>query len=110
MRIRQHVIPATLLAVILASTSAIAVAAGPASAFKGHELAKEAKVSIAKASELALTARKGAITDEELEHESGGSGLRYTFDIKQGKVMYEVGVDAVTGEILENQTEGADGD
>jgi hypothetical protein len=33
-------------------------------------------------------------TDEELEKEKGGSGLRYSFDIKSGRVVYEVGVDA----------------
>jgi hypothetical protein len=33
----------------------------------------------------------GAITDEELEKEKGGSSLRYSFDIRSGKVTYEVG-------------------
>jgi uncharacterized membrane protein YkoI len=47
------------------------------------------------------------ITDEELEREKGGSGLRYSFDIKSNKVIYEVGVDARTGKVLENVREGA---
>jgi len=107
MLMHQHVCPAALLATVLALLSTAALAAGRSATFKGHELAKEAKVSIAKAREIALTARRGAITDEELEHEAGGSGLRYTFDIRKGKVTYEVGVDAASGEILENQQEGS---
>ena len=43
---------------------------------------------------IALQARAGAITDEELEREKGGSGLRYPFDIKSAGTVYEVGVDA----------------
>jgi uncharacterized membrane protein YkoI len=53
-----------------------------------------------------LKARPGTITDEELEREKGGSGLRYSFDVKNGKVTYEVGVDAQTGRVLENSKEG----
>jgi uncharacterized membrane protein YkoI len=52
-----------------------------------------------------LKARHGAITDEELKREKGGSGL--SFDIKSNKVIYEVGVDAQTGKVLENVREGA---
>jgi hypothetical protein len=48
----------------------------------------------------------GKITDEELEKEKGGSGLRYSFDIKNGGVTHEVGVDAKTGKLLENSVEG----
>jgi uncharacterized membrane protein YkoI len=32
----------------------------------------------------------------------------YSFDMKHGKTWREVGVDAMTGKILENKTEGAD--
>jgi uncharacterized membrane protein YkoI len=42
-----------------------------------------------------------------LEKERGGSGLRYSFDIKNGKITHEVGVDAKTGKVLENSVEGA---
>jgi len=41
-----------------------------------------------------------------LEKEKGGSGLRYSFDIKSGNVAYEVGIDAQTGKVLENSKEG----
>ena len=40
----------------------------------------------------------------------GGAGLRYSFDIKRGKVTQEVGVDAQTGKVLENKKEGANPD
>ena len=37
--------------------------------------------------------------------EKGGTGLRYSFDIKRGAVTQEVGVDAQTGKVLENKKE-----
>jgi uncharacterized membrane protein YkoI len=75
-------------------------------AYTGEKLAKGAKVSIEQARAIALQTRAGAITDEELEREKGGSGLRYSFDIKSGGAVYEVGVDAQTGKVLENKKEG----
>lgn len=74
--------------------------------FTGEGLSKQAKVSIIDARAIALKAHPGKITDEELETEGGGSGLRYSFDIKQGAVVHEVGVDAKTGKVLENSEEG----
>lgn len=92
----------------IASGAAITlmVAAFPALAYTGQELAKQAKVSIADARTVALKAHPGKITDEELENEKGGTGLRYSFDIKRGSVTQEVGVDAQTGKVLENKKEG----
>ena len=78
----------------------------PAMAYTGHELATHAKVSIAEARAIALKAYSGKVTDEELEKEKGGSGLRYSFDIKRGGATQEVGVDAQTGKVLENAKEG----
>ena len=78
----------------------------PAVAYTGQELANQAKVSISDARAIALRAHPGKITDEELENEKGGSGLRYSFDIKRGTVTQEVGVDAQTGKVLENKREG----
>jgi hypothetical protein len=49
-------------------------------------------------------------TGEELEKEKGGSGLRYSFDIKNAGVTHEVGVDAKTGKLLENRAEGPHAD
>lgn len=86
--------------------------AGVAQAYTGEELAKDAKVNIDEARTIALKARPGKITDEELEVEKGGSGLRYSFDIqsKKSKKVYEVGVDAKTGKVLENAPEGKNPD
>ncbi len=78
-----------------------------AQAYTGEALAKHAKVTMAEARVIALKAHPGKITDEELEKEAGGSGLRYSFDIRVGKVTQEVGVDARTGVVLENKAEGA---
>ena len=84
--------------------------ASAAQAYSGQEFAKEAKVSMARATAIALEARPGKVTDRELERESGGSGLRYSFDVKNGSVTYEVGVDAKTGKVLENSVEGPNPD
>ena len=78
----------------------------PATAYTGEKLANDAKVSITEARAIALKAHPGKITDQELEKERGGSGLRYSFDIKRGSVTQEVGVDAQTGKVLENKKEG----
>lgn len=82
----------------------------PALAYTGEKLARHANISITQAREIALKAHPGKITDEELEREHGGSGLRYSFDIKNGSVTQEVGVDAATGKVLENKTEGPNPD
>ena len=71
---------------------------------------QQAKVSLLNARIIALKAHPGTITDEELENEGGGSGLRYSFDIKSGTKTYEVGVDAKTGNVLENTAEGKNPD
>ncbi len=84
--------------------------AWPAMAYTGQKLEKDAKVSIAEARAIALKAHAGKITDEELEREEGGSGLRYSFDIKSGSGTQEVGVDAMTGQVLENAKEGKNPD
>lgn len=76
-------------------------------AYSGSNLAKHAKVTIAEARTIALKAHSGKIVDEELEREAGGSGLRYSFDIRDAKATQEVGVDAQTGVVLENKPEGA---
>lgn len=84
--------------------------AGSASAYSGESLAKNAKITMEQATAIALKARPGTITDKELERERGGSGLRYSFDIKADNRTYEVGVDAMTGKVLENGAEGKNPD
>lgn len=77
-----------------------------ATAYTGQKLAGEAKVSLEQARATALQAHPGKVADEELEKEDGGSGLRYSFDIRNGNTTQEVGVDAQTGKVLENKPEG----
>ena len=84
--------------------------AGSAHAYTGEQLAPQATVSIAQARHIALNAQPGRITDEELEKEQGGSGLRYSFDVKSGTTTHEVGVDASTGKVLEDSVEGPNSD
>jgi uncharacterized membrane protein YkoI len=90
-------------AVLLAAALALHTVA---MAYTGEEFARDAKIDIQAARNVALKARPGKITDEELEREKGGSGLRYSFDIRQGTKTYEVGIDAITGKVLENKREG----
>jgi uncharacterized membrane protein YkoI len=78
----------------------------PALAYTGEKLANQAKIGIAQARAITLKAHPGTIIDEELEWERGGSGLRYSFDIKRGTKTQEVGIDAQTGKVLENKKEG----
>ncbi len=88
---------------------ALAGMANSAQAYKGEELAKDAKLSLPDARAIALKARPGTVTDEDLEKENGGSGLRYSFDIRENGKIYEVGVDAKTGKVLENGVESKAG-
>ena len=75
------------------------------SAYTGEELRGTAKVTIEEARSIALKAHPGNVTSEELESEEGGSGLRYSFVIKSGADLYEVGVDAQTAKVLEDSKE-----
>jgi uncharacterized membrane protein YkoI len=82
----------------------------PARAYSGEELAKQAAIDMPQARSLALKARPGTIAKEELEKEPGGTGLRYSFVIKAGVKLFEVGVDARTGTLVENKLEGPNPD
>ncbi len=83
---------------------------GAAFALTGEQYLPEADVPLAQARHTALKTYPGKIVSEELEKESGGSGLRYSFVIRHKKVKHEVGVDAKTGEVLENSIEGKHSD
>ena len=84
--------------------------AASAQAYPGQKLENQAKITMDQATRIALKVQPGKVTSRELEHESGGSGLRYSFDIKQGNVTHEVGIDAKTGAVLEDSVEGPDAD
>ena len=100
----RAIIIAMALTGLAAATGANAAA--PAH-YTGQELAKTAKISLAMARGIALKARHGRIVDQELEKEAGGSGLRYSFDVASRGKTIEVGVDAMTGKVLENGAESA---
>ena len=93
--------------VSLAMLVGLATGAAPALAIAKTGAVQNAKISIGAARATALKAFPGKIVKEELEHEGGGSGLRYSFDMRRGNQWHEVGVDAMTGRVLENSREGA---
>ena len=97
------------LTAAISFTATAGVAATPRH-FAGANLLPLAKVTLAKARSTALAARPGQITDQELEKERGGTGLRYSFDVKSHGKTFEVGIDARTGQVLENDAEGANAD
>jgi Predicted membrane protein len=96
--------------IILALPFAICGLAFVAQAETPAQLAAQAKISMAQAREIALKTVPGKVVKQELEKEAGGSGLRYSFDIKSGKDTREVGVDAKTGKLLENSLDNNDAD
>lgn len=62
--------------------------------------AKRASISLDAACAIALEKVNGAVIDEELEKEHGR--LQYAFDIRDSKgQVYDVEIDAVTGEVLQ---------
>ncbi len=88
---------------ILSLTVLLLLAApGAALALEGGALAKEAKLTLDQARAAAQQAQPGTILGQELEHRKGGSGLRYSFDIRVGTDTHEVGIDAKTGATLQN--------
>jgi uncharacterized membrane protein YkoI len=97
-------LPVAVSAALVAANGIAAADRAPHCA--GEHFASRARVTMAQAERIALAARPGIITDRELEKERGGSGLRYSFDVKSGGTVYEIGVDAKTGRVLENDTEG----
>jgi uncharacterized membrane protein YkoI len=88
------------------ATLGFALVATSAFALTGEQYLSQAKVTPAQARKLAVQAYPGKIISEELEQESGGSGLRYSFVIRHDKAKHEVGIDAKTGKLLENSIEG----
>lgn len=92
-------------ATTLAVAALLGAAALPVYAYSGLQHASDAKVSMPQARRQALQQVPGSIQSAELEKESGGSGLRYSFDIRTKQGLREVGIDAVTGQVLENSPE-----
>jgi uncharacterized membrane protein YkoI len=89
-----------------AASLALALVASDAFALTGEKYFSQATLQPVEARKIALETYPGKIVSEELEQESGGSGLRYSFVIRHDKAKHEVGIDAKTGKVLENSVEG----
>ncbi len=85
----------TTVSILLATSLATAAASAHA---------PKARLTMAQARAIALKAAPGTIADAEYEKEAGA--WRYSFDIRQGKRIHEIGVNANTGKIVENKYEG----
>ena len=74
-------------------------------AYDGDEMAKDAKLTMYEARTAASRERRGDVGDVRLEKRKGGSGLRYVFLTKEKGKVYQVGIDANTGAVLENRAQ-----
>ncbi|MDQ2909287.1 MAG: PepSY domain-containing protein [Candidatus Eremiobacteraeota bacterium] len=90
----------------IALVAALGATTAFAAAYPGQAMANEAHVTMAQARATALHTVRGTIKAAELERENGGSGLRYSFDIATRAGIREVGIDAKTGAVLENSSDG----
>ncbi|MDA3919123.1 MAG: PepSY domain-containing protein [Salinisphaera sp.] len=90
-----------------AALSVLGVVSTTAYAYTGEQNASNAKLTMQQARAEALSQVHGKIKSAELEKESGGSGLRYSFDIQTKNGVREVGVDAVSGKVLENSADNS---
>ena len=77
----------------------------PAQEAAEHANAPRPKVSEARARQIAMAVSKGTIAEAEYEKEGGS--WRWSFDIRENGKIHEVGVDAMTGKIVENGWEAA---
>ena len=69
----------------------------------GIASAKDVKITMEQAQAIALKAAPGKIVQQEYEKEDGS--WRYSFDIRQGSRIHEIGIDAMTGKIVEDSYE-----
>ncbi len=70
-----------------------------------HANAPKPKISEAQARTIAMSVAKGTIAEADYEKEGGS--WRWSFDIRENGKIHEVGVDAMTGKIVENGLESA---
>ncbi|MGN6278960.1 MAG: PepSY domain-containing protein [Sphingomonas sp.] len=80
-------------------------ALGTSIAFAAPQAGPHAKLTKAQAERIALQTAPGKVAEAEYEKENGA--WRYSFDIRQGKRIHEIGVDPNTGKIIENSFESA---
>ena len=70
---------------------------------------KKAKITLEEARAIALKRVAGTVVEEELEKEKGR--LQYAFDIRDSAgTIWDVEIDAVTGEVLQAAEDDEDGD
>ena len=87
------------------ATATAMIAAGLLGASAAQSTAAPAaKIKLTQARAIALKAAPGKLIKSEYEKEGGG--WRYSFDIQQKGHVQEIGVNAMTGKIIENKSEG----
>jgi uncharacterized membrane protein YkoI len=86
--------------IIVASTIGGLLMSGAAMAAR----APTPKVSMAHARAIALKLAPGKVKSSEYEKEGGV--WRYSFDIQQKGHIQEIGIDGMTGKVVENKSEG----
>jgi uncharacterized membrane protein YkoI len=103
---KTHKAAALLIAGLLATGAAQAKTAAPVhqASLKARPAAPKPKISMAQARQIALRLAPGKITKSEYEKEGGG--WRYSFDIQQKGHIQEIGLNAMTGKVVENKSEG----
>ena len=94
---------------LIAVLAGLGVVAGPAiarsPAHAMHAAKPAARLTMKQAEAIALRQAPGTVVERDYEKEDGA--WRYSFDIRQGKRIHEVGVDANTGKIVESAYEAA---
>lgn len=105
---KSLIVPFKAVLLVAATLTLLPVIAAPT--HTPHKTALQPHITLKQARDIALKVFPGKIIKSELEHEKGGSGLRYSFDIQHGKLIHEVGVDAETGKLLENSDDSNDSD
>jgi uncharacterized membrane protein YkoI len=81
---------------------ALAFSSG-AFAYDGEELAKDAKITLNQAEAIALFERRGTLKSQELEHRKDVGKLAYTFTVDSAGKMFDVAVDAMSGDVIMNK-------
>jgi uncharacterized membrane protein YkoI len=88
---------------VLGLTASFGIAGAALPAFAASMAGMHPKITTSQARAIAMKTFPGRIMKAELEREGGG--LRYSFDMRQGRHWREIGVDAMTGRIVENSRE-----
>lgn len=91
--------------IMLGAAAATAVA-GTAGVALATQEGPAARITMEDARLIALEVAPGQIDEEEYENEDGA--WRYSFDIAENGRIHEIGVDANSGEVVENSWEDAD--